>query len=501
MPKTRLKGAAKRAKPLTDVQRAQQELWLRGNISPWKLRPVQKRMYEIFEKNPNLKTVFNSSRRIGKTFTLCLIAIETCLRTPGAQVRFACPTQKALKKIILPIFREILRDCPASIRPVWKAAEGMWVFKHNEAEIHVAGCTNGHEENLRGQSATLVLVDEAGFIKNLEYVVDDILLPQLLTSNGKLIMASTPPRTPAHDFSTYCQQAEIDGAYAKFTIYDSGYPIDLIEKFKKEAGGENSTTWKREYLAEFVVDEDYAIVPEWRLDFEHEPKKDQFYPLWHKYDGMDTGFRDFTAVLYGHYNFREARIYIEAESTIHGPTMTTKVIADTVKPKEHELWGDPSTLDLCCRPTLEKQNIERHPKVYRRIADNNDPIVLQDLSVTHNTNFQPTDKESLQAMVNKVREWVKAGRVRVSPQCKFLIGCLKYAVWDENRKEFERSKVYKHFDHLAALVYLIRNIDEATNPVPIGFGVDRTNTLISGDRRRLSGVGKALANQYGRKLS
>lgn len=471
---------------LTETDLLKHALWHKGDLT-YKLRPVQQRMLDTYRSNNGLKTVFNSSRRIGKTFTLCVVAIMHCLALSGAQVRFACPTQKALKKIVLPIFREILRDCPEPLRPVWKASEGVWVFPHNNAEIHVAGCTNGHEESLRGQAATLVLVDEAGFIKNLEYVIDDILLPQLLTSDGSLIMASTPPRTPAHSFAEYCQQAEIDGAYAQFTIYDSGYSKDLIEKFKKEAGGETSTTWRREYLAEFVVDEDYAIVPEWLPNYEVEANKDITYPYLHKYDAMDTGFRDFTAVLYAHYNFREARLYIEDESTIHGPAMTTKLIADTVRPKELELWKHPER--------------DEHPKVYRRVADNNDLIVLQDLGATHGLNFVPTSKESLQAMVNKVREWVAAGRVRVSPRCKYLIGCLKYGIWDDHRKQFERSKVYKHFDHLAALVYLIRNIDEHSNPIPPGLGADPANTLVQGSKKRLSPIGKALRSRYGTKFS
>jgi hypothetical protein len=57
--------------------------------------------------------------------------------------------------------------------------------------------------------------------------------------------------------------------------------------------------------------------------------------------------------------------------------------------------------------------------------------------------------------------------VRVSTRCKHLLGCLKYGVWDKNRKEFARSKAYGHYDHLAALIYLVRNLDRFTNPIPV----------------------------------
>ncbi len=41
---------------------------------------------------------------------------------------------------------------------------------------------------------------------------------------------------------------------------------------------------------------------------------------------------------------------------------------------------------------------------------------------------------------------------------------------DENKKELARSKVYGHFDALMALVYLVRNIDTQTNPIPKYYG-------------------------------
>ena len=89
----------------------------------------------------------------------------------------------------------------------------------------------------------------------------------------------------------------------------------------------------------------------------------------------------------------------------------------------------------------------------------------------HNLTFAPTGKDQLEAMVNEVRLLVKQGRLKVDPRCDQLIGCLKYAVWTDNRKQFDRSTAYGHYDALAALIYLVRNIDQFTNPVPITHGV------------------------------
>jgi hypothetical protein len=75
-------------------------------------------------------------------------------------------------------------------------------------------------------------------------------------------------------------------------------------------------------------------------------------------------------------------------------------------------------------------------------------------------------------MVNEVRIMVGSGQIIIHPRCKMLIGCLKYGLWDKNRKEFARNKVYGHFDHLAALIYLVRNLAKHSNPVPQEHGFD-----------------------------
>ncbi len=81
-----------------------------------------------------------------------------------------------------------------------------------------------------------------------------------------------------------------------------------------------------------------------------------------------------------------------------------------------------------------------------------------------------TNKESLDAMVNEVRIMVGEGKIIIHPRCIKLIGCLKYGIWDKHRKEFARDKVYGHYDHFAALVYLVRNLAKHSNPIPADHG-------------------------------
>lgn len=434
-------------------------------------------MYRSIRGSKSLKYVINSSRRLGKSYLLTLMAVEDAIKHPGVPLRFAAPTQKALKKIIIPLMRKICLDMPDEFRPQYHQVDNVFTFP-NKSEIHMAGANGGHAESLRGTDAFRCYVDEAGFISELPYLVEDILMPQLLTSRGQLILSSTPPKTPAHDFVTYALKAEAEGNYAKYTIHEAGYPKDLIELFKKEAGGENSTTWRREYLCEFVVDAESAITPEWSDQYvvEYPRPSPALFPHLYRYVAMDIGVRDFTAVLFGYYDFPKAKIIVEDEIIINGPYMTTDKLAKAIREKEKELWGD--------------------LKVHLRVADNNNIILVQDLTYLHQLPFAVTNKDTLEAMVNQMRIFIRGGRVLVHPRCRSLVGCLKNGIWNERRTEFDRSETFGHYDAIAALMYWIRNTDVYTNPIPPLFGVDEENTLVR-DVSRTTNEENALKTMLG----
>ena len=233
------------------------KFWKAGYLS-YKLYDYQVPLYNLLIgaiKDPScLKYVLNCSRRWGKSTILCLIATEYCLRNPNSLVRFAAPTGKALKKIIIPIMRLICKDAPEQYKPKFRALDAIYVF-HNGSELHMAGTDGGNAESLRGQTSHLNVIDEAGFCDDLDYLMKSILMPQTLTTGGKTLLASTPSKTPAHDFHTIAQECKEAGHYMTYTIYDNPSISEKTrELYAKEAGGFESSTWKREYLCQFVVD-------------------------------------------------------------------------------------------------------------------------------------------------------------------------------------------------------------------------------------------------------
>lgn len=427
--------------------------WVAGDLR-YKFKPAQAQMFNDIYASKNIKYVIKCARRLGKTYLLCCIAIMQCLNKDGAMVRFAAPTSKALRKFIIPIMNAICTDCPPEIKPEFKESQNVYQFR-NGSEVHLAGVNNDNSDSLRGTFADLFIIDEAGFVDNLKYLIDDVAFPQFLDPNGsvvagrRLIVSSSPAKTPAHEFTEIAQKAQMEGCYSHYDIYAGGYSADTLDMYKKEVGGDESTTWKREYLALDVVDENYALVPEWRDSYIQDATIDDKFKFYHKYVALDIGVRDLTVALFSYYDFSKACLYVLDEVSMNGPQMTTERLAQAVRDKESSTF----------------QNLT----VHRRISDI-ELLLLNDLRALHNLYFSPTDKGRLEEMINEVRIWVNSGRVIVSPKCEQLIGCLRYGVWTENRKEFDRSIKYGHYDALAALMYLIRNIDTRTNPIPVGYG-------------------------------
>ena len=452
-----------------------EELWSRGELR-FKLKAAQREMWDQINNSKRFKYLIKCARRLGKSYLLVSRGTATCLKKEKAMVRYAAPTAKAVRKIVIPLLEQITQDCPPSQRPIWKSQDGMWLFPETGSQFHVAGVNNSHADDLRGTHADDFLIDEAGTIDDLHYLVHDVAMPQLLDRDMKvvegrrLIIASSPPRSPAHEFTEMSAQAELEGWYSHYDIFDGDYSKEILRLFLAEDNVSESdiealingnyesiknSTVKREYLALDVVDDDYALCPEWKREFIEEPVVDEYFPLYHKYEALDIGVRDLTVCLFAHYDFKRATLYVHDEVTLSGPEMTTELLANRIRDKERVLFWDPKKSEV-------------YP--FRKRVSDVDLLLIQDLNSLHKLYFEPTDKGALEQMVNEVRIWVGSGRIKVAPRCKQLLGCLEFGVWDDARRGFDRSSTFGHYDAFAALMYLVRNVDKSTNPIPFDYG-------------------------------
>lgn len=448
-------------KPKSKLTKEQiiRENWHRGRLE-WKFHAGQLVINDAYQKVHGNLFVCNIARQFGKSYWAVGYAISFALRNPKSQIRYGAAFHTDLAEFILPAFDKILEDCPQSIKPIYKRARSEYIFK-NDSRIKLVG-VDRKPNGLRGNTLDLIILDEVGFISNLEYLYKSVIIPSTThRPNAKVIMVSTPPSTPAHAFTTFCQKAQGEGSYVELDIYKNPLINEAtIARLMEESGGESSTTWKREYLCQMVTDSDLAIIPEWSDELIQDIERDEYFKYYHKYVGLDLGVKDLSAGIFGHYDFKRAALIIEDEfdTAKEGSSLNTERLVRLIREKEKQLWGE---------------GPEGKPfEPFRRIADNNWPLVINDFSYLHSLTFIATDKDLLEAMINELRILIQNKRILIHPRCKKLIGCLKFGVWDEKKKGFARSTLYGHFDHLAALIYLTRNIAQHTNPIPATHGFE-----------------------------
>lgn len=434
---------------------AVKELWRRGELS-WKLDSVQKEMHRRFYNDGFKTNTWLLARRSGKTFLLCVLALEQCIKVPNSIVKFVSPTKLQVNNNVRPIFKFLLQDCPEDVKPDFKTKDYIYYFP-NGSEIQLAGTDNQHAEKLRGGDSHICIVDEAGSCDGLENIIKSILLPTTLITRGKMILASTPPSESGHEFIKFIEDAELKGSLIKKTVFDNPrITKDQLDELIEELGGLNTDAARRELLCEIVKDSTTSVIPEATDELYKEIVKEwPRPPFYDAYEAMDLGFNDLTVILFGYYDFRAAKIIIEDEYVINGHELHLPKLVDKVREIEAKLWTNPYTNEVK-KPT-------------KRVSDI-DYIVLNEIRRISNNEivFEAAKKDNNEAAINTLRVLLAKKQIIINPKCSTLLRHLKNVKWKSvnNKDRFARSPDDGHYDAVDALKYMIRSMNYNKNPYP-----------------------------------
>lgn len=440
------------------IKQARAELWRRGNLD-FLLDDTQLEMKRAWQNSDQRKFIILCSRRIGKSYFLCHQAVEAALK---AKVKcfYLTATQKDCRDIVRPLMDKILEDCPPSLKPKFLRQDSRYVFK-NGSEILLWG-VDKNPDGPRGQEGQLLVLDEAGFIDHLDYLVSSVLVPMTMTTGGRILFGTTPPKQLDHPFIKFLAEAQTTGAFIKKTIYDNPRVTPKqIAEYMAEAGGENSPDWRREYLCEILQDAEMSVIPEFSA-VEKEIIREVERPPWaDRYVSMDLGFTDDTGLVFGWWDFQNAALIIEDELVVQRET--SRVIAAKINDVEGRLWGD---------------NIP-----YKRIADHNNPQLIYDLNSMHGVSFGLANKEiGKEPMINRLRLMVANKQIIIHPRCKNLIMQMRFARWkDAGKTTFVRSEQFGHFDLVDALIMMANSLNRNRNPVPVHY--DRHTQYVQNVRK------------------
>lgn len=459
-------------KPLSQSE-IKETLWRRGILS-FKLDETQKGLYELFYNSSHKIMTWLLSRRQGKTYTLCVLALEQCIRKPNSIVKFVSPTKVQVNNNVRPIIRQLLEDCPKDLKPEFRSKDYIFFFP-NGSEIQLAGTDSGHAEKLRGGDSDLFFIDEAGSCADLDNLVKSILLPTTLITKGKGVLASTPPKEADHEFLKFIEEAELRGSLIKKTVYDNPrITKEQLQELIDELGGLDNDAARRELLCEIIKDSKTSVIPEFDTALEKEIVKEwPRPPFYDAYEGMDTGGKDLTVVLYGYYDFRAAKIVIEDETVINFQNKDVNIesLVKDINQKEKKLWTNPISLE--------------YKPPYIRVSDIS-YILTQEIYKQSTKlfpkeeliNFQTAKKDDNDAMINNLRILLANHKIVIHPRCTTLIRHLKNVRWDKQKNKFARSADDGHYDAVDALKYLVRVISFSKNPYPSHYDYNPKDLFI-----------------------
>lgn len=425
------------------------ELWRRGVLS-WKFHAGQQVVYDSIKKLPsNVKEALALiARRWGKSYAGCAMAIEDCLRTPGATVAIIAPTIKQAANIVAPLIREIIKDAPKGLIRQSKS-QYKYVFA-NGSELILGGFDTA-VESFRGLKLYNIYLEESGQAAqdDYEYILSSVLLPTLLHTHGRIIHLTTLSRVPNHPLHTVTiPKTKLAGSFFSYDIYAN--PLltkEDIEEFCQAMGGPESPAWKRECLNILSRDETVLCIPEWDASkYVRELPLPERYNIW--VGGDLGGTRDKSVLHIISYDFVNDCILFLDELAFDNST-STKAITAAAKAKEANYQ----------RPML------------RRIDASGQ--TLTDLMQTYEYPAMLPDKTSLDASVNVIRHHLTQGKVLISPKCKLLIATLESQTFNKQRTDLERTNELGHGDALMSAVYGIRHAVK-TNPYPANYKQPRS---------------------------
>lgn len=440
--------------------------WASGNLD-YKLwnypqNVIEAKYKEVRDRGGRFLFI-NCARRSGKTHWNVKKAIETCIKpikfggNPKPRIKIGAAFYEDLQEFVIPAFDSMTSDKPQGVPLYQRSSKRKYICPATGGEIKLVGL-DLKPNGLRGTYADLVILEEAGFMKRLWYQYSDICIPMTANRPGAMIiMNGTPPETPDHEWVEFKEKAIAENAYIEIDV-EKNDKISSIERAKLLAECRDESTRQREWYCKVVINASKAIIPEWNEQYCVETYRDEWFNFYDVYEGMDLGIVDQTVALFSYYDFKQAKLIIEQELVMNGPEMTTNKLGKAILNQEALLYGPK-------RP-------------YLRISDNDNLLLLQDLAAEHKLSIAEVKKTTLESMVNDVRIWVQAGRILVNPRCKMLLGCLRTGIWNEKRDAFERSKIFGHYDALAALIYLIRGVNPNRNPFPQHYGMNPDTHII-----------------------
>ena len=397
----------------------------------------------LVEINHSKKILDCCSRRAGKSFFCAGAIVKSALKNPGSRIIYINLT---FKNAVKQIWDNVIKASEAVGLQIDKSSKNdgeiEWV---NGSSLRIKGNSNNAEaDTLRGESkVSLVVIDEAFHQKNMEYAINEVIMPFLadLGDKATILCTGTPPRIP-HTYMEKLWNNDKTWRHYHWTAENNPHVPDF-EKFIEEVCKAKGLTKD----APFIQREYYGVIGAYDTEAMVFKNYQSYTELPTSFTanriaiGCDWGFSDYNSIITVAYNTQSGEAYVIEEKKFNKATVS-EIIAEVKRSYEaaKNRFGIDDIQILC---------------------DTNEQSITYELYANQHLPAYNAYKYDKASAIAQLSDWLRSGKIKVNANDIYL------------KDEFERT-LYKrdeddsilpeidddifHPDAIMALLYASRTI-------------------------------------------
>ena len=343
------------------------------------------------------KQIAICGRRAGKTYSNARRLAWTCIKPNSPCLYINLNFRNAINQMWDETHNAI-EEVGLVIKEESKA-EGAITFTNGSSIVFRGNNNKGEADKSRGYKYRLVILDECGHQKNMQYLMDEVLRPCMADFEDSVLIATgTPPRVP----HTWAEKAWEDKTFKQYhwTMWENPNMPDPENFIDDECASKgvtrDSSFIQREYYGVMGSYDTEAQVFKGRKTYTV-PERKETLPFNKICIGVDFGFSDYNAVVSLAYNTVTRQAWVLKENKFNHSDVSG--IVNTIKEHDEE-----------AKALLMAKRLNPEVDVF---CDNNEKSIIAELKRNYGVRAYPAWKHDKAMAIEQLAEECRTGRLLV----------------------------------------------------------------------------------------
>lgn len=343
------------------------------------------------------KQIAICGRRAGKTYSNARRLAWTCIKPNSPCLYINLNFRNAINQMWDETHNAI-EEVGLTIKEESKA-EGAITFTNGSSITFRGNNNKGEADKSRGYKYRLVVLDECGHQKNMQYLMDEVLRPCMADFEDSVLIATgTPPRVP----HTWAEKAWNDKTFKQYhwTMWENPNmpnPESFIDDECASKGVTRDSSFiQREYYGTMGAYDTEAQVFKGRKTYTI-PANKASMPFDKICIGVDFGFSDYNAVVSLAYNTRTRQAWVIKENKFNHASVST--IVEVIREHSEE-----------AKELLLQKRLNPEVDVF---CDNNEKSIIAELKRNYGVAAYPAWKHDKAMAIEQLAEECRTGRLLI----------------------------------------------------------------------------------------